>query len=242
MQNSGNHCHNFFSKYFYSPFHSSARVIFILFSSLLIAPACFAQLNDIGIGIGGFNSTGDLTRKYDLVNERPAATIFFRSNISDAIGIRYGLTGGWLSGKSKNIGDSLSTPVSFNYGLVEGSVLIEYHFLDYKSKSARIHWSPFLFGGAGIFVPLGNFGHDIKYSVVQPVIPLGFGIKYHINPKLDIGAEASTRITFFDYLDKVSDVSNNFRYTNKYNYDVYYFVGITLYYTFYLIPCPYDYD
>ncbi len=125
---------------------------------------------------------------------------------------------------------------------MEASCIFEYNFLDYKSKSSRIHWSPFLLGGAGIFVPIGNLGRNLKLKRVQPVIPLGFGVKYRINPKFDIGAEASARITFFDYLDKVSDVTSSFRYTNKYNNDVYYFVGLTLYYTFYLIPCPYDYD
>ena len=202
----------------------------------------FSQLNDIGVGAGAFNATGDLTRKYELRNVRPATTVFFRTNISNAIAFRYGLTGGLLTGKSRISGDSTTQSASFNIGLVEAAGLFEYTFLDYKSKSARIHWSPFLYAGAGIFMPLGEIAKDVKYSIIQPVIPLGFGIKYQLNPKFDIGIEASSRITFFDYLDKVSDVDSHYRYGNKFNNDVYYYIGLTLYYTFYIIPCPYDYD
>ena len=202
----------------------------------------YSQLNDIGMGAGAFNATGDLTRKYEISNVRPAINIFFRTSISEAIAFRYGITAGLLSGKSRIAGDSLTGHTSFHIGLVEASGVFEYTFLDYKSKSARVHWSPFLYAGGGIFVPIGDINKSAKYSLVQPVLPLGFGIKYQLNPKFDIGVEASSRITFFDYLDKVSDVDKSYRYGNKFNNDVYYYIGLTLYYTFYIIPCPYDYD
>lgn len=217
--------------------------ILIIFCFLfLYTGRSYAQLNDMGMGLGAFNVTGDLNRNYELKNERPAATLFLRTNISNAIGFRYGITGGYISGRSRITDDTIASSVSFHSGLVEIAGMFEYHFLDYKSKSARIHWSPFLFAGGGIFVPIGDINNKNKFSLFQPVIPLGFGIKYNINPKFDIGVEASTRITFFDYLDKVSDVDNRYRYGNRYNNDVYYFIGLTLYYTFYLIPCPYGYD
>jgi hypothetical protein len=214
-------------------------VIIILLS---FVSRSFSQLNDIGFGTGAFNATGDLTRKYELKNVRPAATLFFRTNISNAIAFRYGITAGWLTGKSSISGDSAASGFSFNISLVEVSGLFEYTFLDYKSKSARIHWSPFFYAGGGVFVPIGDLNKDVKFSPVQPVIPLGFGIKYQLNPKFDLGFEASSRITFFDYLDKVSGVDKNYRYGNLFNNDVYYYIGLTLYYTFYIIPCPYDYD
>lgn len=219
------------------------RISFLLLLFMqILSSRVYAQLTDIGIGAGGFNYTGDLSRTYDLKFERPAATVFFRSNISKAVGFRYGLTTGWLSGKSKIKGDTALSPLSFNLALAEASFMMEYSFLDYKSKHSRIHWSPFLFIGGGVFVPIGKINTQAKFSRIQPIIPLGFGIKYNINPKFDIGLEASTRVTFFDYLDSVSGVNKDYRFGNKYNFDVYYFIGVTLYYTFYIIPCPYDYD
>jgi hypothetical protein len=41
------------------------------------------------------------------------------------------------------------------------------------------------------------------YSLVQPVFPMGFGVKVKINEKFDLGLEAGLRITPFDYLDDV---------------------------------------
>ncbi len=224
------------------PFKLATRKVFILFFPILLCSTnVFSQLNDIGFGLGGFNATGDITKRYYLKNLRPAGNVFFRTNISDALGLRYGIMGGWLEGKNRIDSDTAGIS-SFNLSLLEASVLLEYHFLDYKSKHSRVHWTPLLYFGAGLFMPIGNLGSDLGYSRIQPTIPLGFGVKYKINPKFDIGLEASSRITFFDYLDRVADYDPRFRYGNKYNFDVYYFVGFTLYYTFYMIPCPYGYD
>jgi hypothetical protein len=242
MQSSGKQYINELIIYQTSVFRNIPRKYALsIFFNLILFTRAFSQLNDIGIGIGGFNVTSDISREFNLGNERPAANVFFRTNISEAIGLRYGIAGGWLEGRSKIVGDTARSS-SFNLSLAEASIMMEYHFLDYKSKHSRVHWSPVLFFGGGVFVPIGNVNHIAKFSPVQPMIPLGFGFKYNINPKFDIGLEASARVTFFDYLDKVAGIDKDFRYGNKFNFDVYYFIGFTLYYTFYLIPCPYGYD
>jgi hypothetical protein len=43
------------------------------------------------------------------------------------------------------------------------------------------------------------------YSLIQPVFPLGLGMKLKINDKFDIGFEGGFRITLFDYLDDVGN-------------------------------------
>jgi len=202
-----------------------------------------AQLTDLGFGLGGFNFTGDMTRYYNLRNSRPALSIFMRSNLSDAIGLRYGITGGQISGTDSNPDDPFEMEPFTNY-IIESSVNMEYNFLDFKSKHSRIHWTPYLYFGAGVFFV---FGSEKKgdYSRFQPMIPLGFGIKYSTSPKIDIGVEASARATFFDYLDNNSGdqlPGEGSDYGSHYTNDVYYFIGFTLNYTFYFIPCPYGYD
>lgn len=47
----------------------------------------------------------------------------------------------------------------------------------------------------------GNEGYAKPYSLVQFAIPLGIGVRYKINSKLDISAELGFRKTFTDYLD-----------------------------------------
>lgn len=41
------------------------------------------------------------------------------------------------------------------------------------------------------------------YSLLQPVFPLGLGVKIKLNEKFDLGLEGGLRITPFDYLDDV---------------------------------------
>jgi hypothetical protein len=45
------------------------------------------------------------------------------------------------------------------------------------------------------------------YSLIQMAIPLGFGLKYKINDRMDLGFEFSYRYLFTDYID---DVSGNY--------------------------------
>ncbi|TLU98317.1 hypothetical protein FEN17_24975 [Dyadobacter luticola] len=53
----------------------------------------------------------------------------------------------------------------------------------------------------------GNEGYRKPYSLVQFAIPLGIGVRYKINSKLDVSAELGFRKTFTDYLD---DVAGNY--------------------------------
>jgi hypothetical protein len=43
------------------------------------------------------------------------------------------------------------------------------------------------------------------YSLIQPVLPIGLGVKIKINDKFDLGFEGGFRITPFDYLDDVGN-------------------------------------
>lgn len=50
----------------------------------------------------------------------------------------------------------------------------------------------------------GREGYSKLYSKVGFAIPVGFGLRYKINPKFDIAAELGFRFTTTDYLDDVS--------------------------------------
>lgn len=129
--------------------HLTLTVLCLLFSS------ANAQLTDIGFGLGGFNFTGDMTRYYNLKNSRPALSVFMRSNLSDAVGLRYGVTAGQISGTDNNASDPFEMEPFTNY-IIESSVNLEYNFLDFKSKHTRIHWTPYLYFGAGMFFIFGS--------------------------------------------------------------------------------------
>jgi len=214
---------------------------------LVCADFSFGQLTEIGFQLGAYNYTGDLSDGYSIKNHRPAGSVFLRSNISDAVGLKYGIGGGLLHGSHEYLNYSENQMISthFNTYILEAFGAFEFYFLDYKSKHSRFHWTPYLSAGIGVFTYFGDAAKKGDHSRVQPSIPLGIGFKYQIDQRIDIGIEANARTTFFNYLDGINDndpIGPDHVYGNKYNFDTYYFIGFTLNYTIFIIPCPYGYD
>ncbi len=221
---------------------------FLFWLSILVfhsADAQISQKSEIGFGVGFFNYTGDLVRSYSLTQAKPAATVFYRSNISHVVSLRTSLTAGQLAASdAKNPIDPFAAKrnASFDIFLMELSGVFEYHFLDWRDAKRKLRFTPYVFAGAGLFGISGNNNKTAEYSNVQLAIPFGAGMKYVLNPKYYISFEVGIRKTFFDYLDNVSGSNNtntkNYQYGNPNDYDNYFFTGISLTYTFYDIPCP----
>lgn len=208
-----------------------------------IVTTAFAQRSELGFGIGTFNYTGDLVRNYDFTYSRPAATVIYRSNINRIVSFRASLTGGKIEASEKPIDVfAAQRNASFDIFLLEGSMGIEYHFLNWKDGKVPMRFTPYLFGGLALFGISGNDTKPAEYSNVQMSVPFGGGFKYIVNPRWYVALEFGVRKTFFDYLDNVSDFKDqaqkNYRYGNPNDTDTYYFLGITLTRTFYDIPCP----
>lgn len=228
---------------------NSPRILVSFFALILLVTDARSQQilghrSEIGFGLGTFNYTGDLVRTYNLASSKPAATVFYRSNISNVISLRTGITAGKIgaSDTRKPI-DAFSTKraASFDLFLFEAAATFEYHFLDWRDSKRRLRFTPYLFAGAGLFGFSGVEQKSAEYSNVQMAIPFGGGMKYVLNPKYYIAFEFGIRKTFFDYLDNVSEGNpsiKNYQYGNIFDKDNYFFTGITLTYTFYEIPCP----
>src|SRR5258706_15905247 len=120
----------------------SRLLIFLMAGAFFLASAPsraqISQRSEIGFGLGVFNYTGDLVRTYDLTTSKPAATVFYRSNISKVISFRTAITGGQIAASDKhNPLDSaaINRNASFNIFLLELSGTFEYHFLDWRDDS-----------------------------------------------------------------------------------------------------------
>jgi hypothetical protein len=114
----------------------------------------------------------------------------------------------------------------FKSHIFELSVMGEVNILPYAPGSYRDRFTPYITGGISVFhfdpkaeyngewvrlQPLGTEGQNTpeypdrqKYSLIQPAIPLGLGVKYNINNNLILNFEVAHRFTFTDYLDDVS--------------------------------------
>ncbi|MDX1628721.1 MAG: DUF6089 family protein [Fulvivirga sp.] len=222
----------------------------LLLNSLLLSMIVFStspsmgQELEIGMGIGGLKYTGDLARGISIKGITPAGTAFFRTNISKAVSFRISATAGQLVGSDeKTTIDPFAARrgESFDIFLFEASTVFEYHFLKWRDESTLTRWTPYFFGGLAIFGVSGIEDKAAEYSNVQPSLPFGFGFKYILNPKWYLSFEYGARKTFFDYLDNVSGgdgIVKNYQYGNQNDNDMYHFIGLSITYSFYTIPCP----
>lgn len=217
---------------------------FLVAGVMAMASSLSAQKSEVGFGLGTLNYTGDLARSYNILNSRPAATVFYRSNLSKVVSLRAALTGGNLAASDRRPIDAFAEQrdASFSLFLMEASTVMEYHFMNWRDDKHIVRFTPYLFAGLGIFGISGTQNKPSEYSNVQGAIPFGVGMKYILNPKWYVSLEFGARKTFFDFLDNVSTGSNqlvkNYQYGNPYDNDAYYFLGISITRTFYEIPCP----
>ena len=116
--------------------------------------------------------------------------------------------------------------LSFKSPLLEASLTAEINILGYDSKFLTSTFSPYVFMGISWYKfnpmaelndtwvelqPLGTEGQGLPelpdrqpYKLSGFSIPMGAGLKFALNDKINIGAEVGMRKTFTDYLDDVS--------------------------------------
>ena len=217
-------------------------IVFFLFASGI----SMAQKNEFGIGIGGFNYAGDLMRGYHIENVKPGILGYYKYNFDNIFSVRGSLTGGIISGSDEKPIDPFAAnrQGSFQSTIIEISGIMEYNFLDFRKGKGSIRWSPYFFTGLSCFTFFGGDQDLNGSSTVQLALPFGGGFKYAVNPSITLNLEIGIRKLFFDHIDGFSDgdvTNKNYQYGNKYDKDWYNFVGFSISYLLWEIPCPYDF-
>ncbi len=199
--------------------------LFILFLfNVLFAPA---QRLFIGVAGGLANYNGDLLDKLyhnKLTNGFIGLTVHYE--LKDQILIRGSYNFARVNGSDAySEKDNLRMRnLQFESAVSEFSFVGEYYlFNPYETRLSPygfvglgfFHFDPYTYDSAGtkIFLkPLSTEGQGIysdkkAYSLWQPTIPFGAGLKFSISDNLRIGVEVGLRKLFTDYLD---DVSTNY--------------------------------
>ncbi len=203
-----------------------------------------AQSGEIGIGLGSTNYRGEISPKYDFYFQRPAGMLFYRHNFSPIFSLRGSFMAGMLSATNQRYSDALSQfrPLKFNATVYEGALMPEYNFFNFRGKN-NIPKATFYFTAGLAFyryttsAPQIEAGGPPSFSMA---IPMGFGMKAMLGDLTNIGLEFGARKTFDDYFDGVSDTfGNGIQRGFRYDYDWYYYAGVSISYIIYKIPCPY---
>ena len=238
-----------------SVFQSALLVCLVQAGSAFFCASANAQnTSEIGVGLGATNYRGELSPRYQLQNNRPALTAFYRKDVSVPITLRAGLTAGLLRADDGNVsGNSGAVPPLQAYrqantkgGLIEASAVAEYNFLDFHRRTDKVHFTPYLFGGIAVFYAntktVSNAGLETlnqQGSMIGFAIPVGLGAKLALSTHWNLGVEVGARKALTDQLDHLADQSAFL--VNPHDQDWYYYNGLSLSYTFYKINCPDSY-
>lgn len=221
------------------------RIVFAIFLCAMFG--LNAQTYEVGLFAGGANVIGDVGRTNYILPSGPAIGGLFKWNKSKRYAWRASVIYGSFTADDSKSSKSSREQRGFviDNSVLEGSVGIEFNFVEYNLHKLGPAFTPYLYTG------FTYFRYDFNYFDAQQVqdinqkegsfaIPMTVGAKYRLNQFLILGAEIGARYTFTDNLDGSNPEGSNFeqfRFGNILSDDWYVFSGITLTYTFGRKPC-----
>lgn len=185
------------------------NVIALFVLCLSIQTSIYAQeyKHEIGGALGVSSYMGDANRTKLFMNVGPSVGLMHRYNLNLNWALKSNLVVGGVSGDtrySQNIFPN-DNQVSFERAFVELGSQIEYNFFPYSDKYSYLNtrsYTPYIFVGIGL---TAGSGDNMFFNAN---LPLGFGFKYKIKERLNIGIEFSMRKIFGDDFD-VTTKNNN---------------------------------
>ncbi|MEN2401906.1 DUF6089 family protein [Flavobacterium sp. MC2016-06] len=207
-----------------------------------------AQINEIGVFLGGSNYVGDVGSTTYIAPEKLAFGILYKWNKSPRHSYRFSYTQSTITANdldSKETGRN-RRGYRFDNNVKELSAGLEFNFFDFNLHDYHQKITPYVYSGLSFFIYDGLYRYDTSPNVIQSVnsnsfaIPIILGIKSNVTPNFVLGLEAGVRYSFTDNIDGSNPNTNNpniMKFGNLNNNDWYVFSGITLTYTFGQKPC-----
>ena len=163
-------------------------------------------LMEIGGGVGMVSYQGDFNGKITS-GMQPAGAIVWRRLLNPYMGFRVTGMMGKLKGDAPRVEtyypDETTRAYSFDRSLTDVSVTYEYNFWPYgtgRDYRGAKRLTPFVFGGIGATYVSGG-----EKKVFTANVPIGLGIKYKLNERLNVGLEWSMHFSLSDELDGMAD-------------------------------------
>ena len=231
------------------------RKIILLLLFVFISGFSKSQYHELGMFIGASNYVGDIGSDYYIMPETAAIGLIYKWNVTTRYSLRFSAITSKLEGTDYRTDDlnRFGRAYSFSNNLKEGSIGIEFNFLDFNLHDQEtINFSPYLYLGLSIIeydefyfnstqIPVAK---QINFNKTQGLsIPINFGVKINPSPYWVLGAEIGARYALNDNLDGSSPKGQGDNQGVEYfsfgsnNNDWYIFTGITISFTFGDLPC-----
>ena len=189
---------------------------------------------EIGAGVGTVSYEGDFNGNV-LKNMQPMFSALWRYNFDPYKDLRLSATYGKLKGSSKDVDtyypDYATEEYSFNRNLLDVSLVFEYNFWPYgtgRDYRGAKRLTPYIYGGIGATSASGGGSK----SVFTANVPIGLGVKYKLNERMNLGLDWGIHFSLSDDLDGVKDpyqVKSSGMFKNT---DCYSMLQLTLTYSF----------
>ena len=206
-----------------------------------------AQINELGVFIGGSNFIGDVGKTNYISPNEPAIGVLYKWNKSPRHAYRFSYMQSTITGNDldSEISGRELRGIKFKNNIKEFSAGLEFNFFDFNlHESLIMKISPYVYSGLSyfvydeLFVVHGETKNDFKASTFA--IPMIVGVKSNILKNFVLGIEVGARYTFTDNLDGSNPKNENLeplKFGNINSNDWYVFTGFTLTYTFTEKPC-----
>ena len=205
-----------------------------------------------GVFLGGANYSGDINPVPGprMGDTRLSLGVSGRIQWTPKWWLRTNFAYGRLRGDDLNFPQRRDRGYRFSSNVIDLTLIAEYEPLGrdrfYVNKTGEVVmdrlWSPYAMAGFGFvymnierdFSRMADQGIQDKISadlrkgsaLLSPVFPIGLGLKYDLDTRYTLAAEAGFRVPFSDYIDGISQAASP-----RAN-DVYMFSGLFLYYRF----------
>jgi len=232
--------------YLHAIFNLMKRIL-VLFFCLIFQNVLNAQINEIGVFLGGSNYIGDVGKTNYVAPNKLAFGILYKWNKSPRHSYRISYMQSTISGNDldSEVPGRVERGYNFKNEIKEVTAGLEFNFFDFNlHEELTKKVTPYVFTGVTyfaydeLFVVNGETKKD--YSSSTFAIPMIVGIKSNLFENLVFGFEVGARYTFTDNLDGSLPKNKNLeslKFGNLNSNDWYVFSGITITYTFTEKPC-----
>ena len=220
------------------------KKIYLFITILCFSISSNAQINEIGIFIGGSNYIGDIGKTNYVNPNELAVGVIFKWNMNPRIAFRGTFTTMRIAAddlESSNLG-RYERGINFSNTINELAFGVEFNYLDYDISSHDKSYTPYVFlelaafnyKGAVEEISPSNYTYENKTSYA---LPFGVGIKTKFFNSFAISLEVRVRYTFEDDLDYNNIEIPSLQFGNPNSNDWYMATGISFVYTFGRPPC-----
>ncbi len=213
---------------------------FLLLIALLTALFSQAQINELGIHIGGSNYIGDVGDETYIMPNDLSYGLIYKWNMNPRVAVRASASYIKIKDDDKNAENTVRNTrgYSFKNAIKELAVGIEFNYYDYSLVKDGWHSTPYLILEAAVYnynavakeVTPGEFEMETK---TRFTVPFGIGYKTKLRGNIGIGMELKVRYSFLDdNLDYNNTTIPSLNFGNPNDNDWYVTSGINIVFGF----------